>query len=79
MARTESLWKTGSGGTYIETIAPSGYDILINGTSKYLNFNIVVGSSGYGFRDNPGTMEFKNSGGSWASVGTGGGSSPLTT
>jgi len=74
MARTSNLWKTGTGGTYIQTIGPSGYDILINGTDKYLNFNTLVGSSGYGFRDNGGTMEFKNSGGSWTSIGGGGGS-----
>ena len=73
MARTNNLWKTGPGGTYIQTIAPAGYDILINGTSKYLNFNTIVGSSGYGFRDNAGSMEFKNSGGDWAGIGSGGG------
>lgn len=65
MARTDSKWQTGGNGSYIQTIAPDGYDILINGTNKYLNFNTIVGSSGYGFRDNAGTIEFKNSGGSW--------------
>lgn len=58
---------------YLETVRPSGYDILINGTSKYLNFNTVSGSLGYWFRDNAGTMEFKNSWGSWAPFGTGSG------
>lgn len=67
MARTDSKWQTGGNGTYIQTIAPAGYDILINGTSKYLNFNTTVGSLGYGFRDNAGTMEFKDSGGNWTS------------
>lgn len=73
MARTESMWETGVGGTYIQTISPSGYDVLINGTSKYLNFNTVVGSTGYGIRDNGGTMQFKNSGGSWTDIGSGAG------
>jgi hypothetical protein len=73
MARTEDYWQPRNGGTYIETISPVGYDILINGTNKYLNFNTISGSSGYGFRDNGGTMEFKNSGGAWASLGSGGG------
>lgn len=39
----------------------------------YINFNSTVGSSGYGFRDNGGTMEFKNSAGSWTAFGSGGG------
>lgn len=70
MSRTESPWETGVGGTYIQTIgSPNGYDILINGTNKYLNFNTLVGASGYGFRDNGGIIEFKNSGGSWSPMG----------
>lgn len=73
MARTNDVWETGVGGTYIQTIDPAGYDILINGTSKYLNFNTTVGSTGYGFRDNAGSMEFKNSGGAWTGIGSGGG------
>jgi hypothetical protein len=40
---------------------------ILNGASRYLNFGSTVGSSGYGFRDNAGTMEFKNSGGTWQS------------
>lgn len=44
------------------------------GTGRYLNFDYTsagssgTGSSGYGIRDNAGTLEFKNSGGSWASL-----------
>jgi hypothetical protein len=34
--------------------------------SAYLNFGSTMGSSGYGIRDNAGTIELKNSGGSWA-------------
>lgn len=44
-------------------------------TITYLNFSNAQypsaptwGSSGYGFRDNNGTMEFKNSGGTWTSI-----------
>lgn len=73
MARENEVFQTGVGGTYIHTIAPAGYDILVNGTSKYVNFNTVVGSSGYGFRDNAGSMEVKNSGGVWEGFGVGGG------
>jgi hypothetical protein len=35
---------------------------IMSGTSRYLNFGTGVGSGGYGFRDNGGTMEFKDSG-----------------
>jgi len=37
--------------------------------SSYINFGTTSGSSGYGFRDNGGTMEFKNSAGSWTPIG----------
>ncbi len=36
--------------------------------SDYINFGTTAGTSGYGFRDNSGAMEFKNSGGSWAAI-----------
>ena len=44
--------------------------------SGYSNFGTTAGTSGYGFRDSGGTLQFKNSGGSWAAVG--GGSATLT-
>lgn len=78
-ARTDSMWDLISS-SYIQTV--SGYNILINGVSRYLNFGSISGSTGYGFRDNSGTIEYKNSGGAWAGVGTGGGgggASSLTT
>jgi len=74
--RTDNPWNTSSGGTYIYPTDP-GYDILIKGSNKYLNFNSTSGSSGYGFRDNAGTMQFKNSGGSWAAISSGGGGGSL--
>jgi hypothetical protein len=46
------------------------------GTGRYLNFDytnagsIGGGSGGYGIRDNAGTLEFKNNGGSWQSLQT---------
>jgi endosialidase-like protein len=36
--------------------------------SAYLNWGVTAGSSGYGIRDNSGTLEFKNSGGTWSSI-----------
>src|SRR6266851_994608 len=34
--------------------------------SAYLNWGTTAGTNGYGIRDNAGTLEFKNSGGTWA-------------
>lgn len=61
--RTQDFWRPIS--NYLQTNSLSGYHILINGTSRYLNFNTTSGATGYGFRDNAGVMEVKNSGGSW--------------
>jgi hypothetical protein len=52
---------------------------LIAGSSRYLNFGSTFGTNGYGLRDNAGTMQFKNSGGSWTSLGSGGSSQWITT
>lgn len=38
---------------------------------NYLNFGATFGTSGYGFRDNAGTIEWKNSGGAWAAITSG--------
>lgn len=49
---------------------------LLSGTGRYLNFGTVAGTTGYGFRDNAGAMEYKDSGGLWTalnSLGGGGG------
>lgn len=35
---------------------------------SYINFGSTVGSGGYGFRDNAGTVQYKNSGGSWTNL-----------
>ena len=45
-------------------------DIFAEGSNRYLNFGTATGTSGYGFRDNAGTLEFKNSGGTWQGVTT---------
>jgi hypothetical protein len=52
----------------------SGGDVKLD-SSAYLNFGGAFGTTGYGFRDNGGVMQFKNNGGSWANFGGGGGSS----
>lgn len=63
-------------GTYLETACDGGCDVLINGSNHYLNFGSVSGTTGYGFRDNSGQMEVKDSGGAWTDItsGLGGGS-----
>ena len=44
-------------------------DAIISGSSRYLNFGTTSGVSGYGFRDNAGTLEWKNNAGSWSAFG----------
>lgn len=41
---------------------------LLLPASQYVNFGSTAGSSGYGIRDNSGTVEVKNSGGSWSAL-----------
>lgn len=40
-------------------------NLILSGTDRYLNFGISTSSDGYGVRDNSGTLQFKNSSGSW--------------
>lgn len=77
-ARTDTAWIEVFG-TWLEVPWDEGRDILIKGVNKYLNFGDISGETGYGFRDNAGTMEFKNSGGSWSAFGGGGGGSGTVT
>lgn len=78
MARVGGQWVRTVAG-YIKTAAVGGANILVNGTNRYINFNLTSGASGYGIRDNNGTMEFKNSGGSWTEFGTGGTGGGIST
>ena len=39
---------------------------------SYINFSNTFGATGYGIRDNAGTIQVKNSGGAWAALGSGG-------
>jgi hypothetical protein len=39
--------------------------------TNHINFDATIGDSGYGFRSNSGTMQFKNSGGSWQDIAKG--------
>ena len=44
-------------------------NVVVSG-SGYVNFGIAESTSGYGIRDNGGTLQFKNSGGSWSAFGS---------
>jgi len=69
---------------------PISGDLIIHGnvrvpqTNSYWNFGSTWGSSGYGLRDNNGTIQVKNSGGGWGDIQanwtrSGGEVSPATT
>ena len=61
-----------NGGLGINSLAVFGNSLFGGsaGSNAYLNFGDTSGSSGYGIRDNVGTLEFKNEGGSWDSMQT---------
>lgn len=69
-ARTSNNWyikiydKVGALLYYFDTSGQLGLK-----ASGYINFNTgTLGSGGYGIRDNSGTVEYKNSGGSWTAI-----------
>lgn len=79
-ARTDALWDYVTGGNYtMPNGSPSGTNLLIYGLNHYINFGTVTGVNGYGVRDNGGTIECKNSGGSWAACAGGSGGSGTVT
>lgn len=55
-----------NGGLGVNSLAVFGNSLLGGsaGSNAYLNFGATSGSSGYGIRDNAGTLEFKSDGGS---------------
>ena len=53
-----------------------GEDLHLTGaddSTQYMHFGASTGVTGYGLRSNTGTLQFKNSGGTWASLGGGSG------
>jgi hypothetical protein len=69
---------TVSGSLVVSQSIEAGQHLHINssnGSIGYANFGTTTLSSGYGFRASAGTMQFKNSGGSWAAFGASGGGS----
>lgn len=65
-------------GLALNSLAVFG-DAILSGTSHYLNFGSLVGTTGYGIRDNAGVMEVKDSAGAWASFATGSSTQSFTT
>ncbi len=71
------LYSLVSGNVGVGDVTPD-HKLDVNGNiglsyGSYINFDDVTGTSGYGFRDNAGTLQFKNFGGSWTAFGAGGG------
>ncbi|MES2668197.1 MAG: tail fiber domain-containing protein, partial [Patescibacteria group bacterium] len=71
-----SYLSVGSGGnvaistsTALAKLAVYG-DLLLEGGDRYLNFGTESGTTGYGFRDNAGTIQVKNLAGSWVNIPT---------
>jgi trimeric autotransporter adhesin len=55
-----------NGNIGVSSLAVFGNTLLQ--ANSYLNWGATAASTGYGIRDNSGTLEFKNSGSSWASI-----------
>jgi Chaperone of endosialidase len=75
VARAGQVGQTGSltewqnlAGTMLAKVDASGN--FAAPASGYINFGSTTGTSGYGFFDNGGTLQYKNSGGSWTNLGT---------
>ncbi|MCP4583169.1 MAG: formylglycine-generating enzyme family protein, partial [candidate division Zixibacteria bacterium] len=74
---TSSLFINTNGNIGIGTTSPLAkltiYDnIFLEGASRYINFGATssLSSTGYGLRDNSGTMEYRNANGGWYGMGT---------
>lgn len=63
---TSTIDQVKNGSIGVGGLAVFGNTLLQANT--FLNWGATVGSSGYGFRDNAGIVEVKNSGGSWSSI-----------
>jgi hypothetical protein len=69
-----------NGGLGLNSLAVFGNGFY-SGASRYINFGTTTasGSSGYGIRDNNGVMEYRNAGGSWTPLSSGGSSGSGTS
>lgn len=69
-AGTQKLVFTGIAAPPPATLEQANGDLNL-AASTYINFGPKDGSGGYGFRDNAGTIQVKNAGGSWVDIATG--------
>ncbi|MCG2698484.1 hypothetical protein L6307_05380, partial [Candidatus Parcubacteria bacterium] len=72
---TEVFTITNSGFVGIGTTTPAtaltAYgDLFLEGAGRYVYFGTSTSETVYGFRDNSGTMQYKNMDGSWSNVGS---------
>jgi len=56
-------------------IGTDAHLVAANGATQYLYFGASAAGTGYGLRSNAGTLQFKNNGGAWADLDSGGGGS----
>ncbi len=69
----------GIGTTSPQSMLTVAGDMKLTGTDRYMNFgaDYTTGTSSYGFRDNAGTMQYKNLSGEWVNIGSAGSSGSL--
>ncbi|XKT74470.1 MAG: hypothetical protein ACJKTH_00010 [Patescibacteria group bacterium UBA2163] len=77
LSATSTLFFDSSGYIGVATSSPLAQldvygDVILSGTSRYINFGDTASASGYGFRDNGGTLQVKNNGGAWTNIPTSG-------
>jgi hypothetical protein len=73
-ANPADIFLTQGGSIGIQTSTPN-HTFDVNGNigltaGKYINFGAIDGTGGYGLFDNGGTIQIKNSGGSWVNIPT---------
>ena len=54
-------------------VASAALSSIVLQSNGYINFGGTAGTGGYGIYDSGGTLQFKNSGGSWTAIGSGSG------
>jgi len=67
-----------SADVYLEGVSTGTSGVCVSGSllvnGDYMNFGNTLGTGGYGFHNDSGTIQFKHSGGNWTTLSGGGGS-----